>query len=78
MTIWDARAEGYRESVLLREVSHTTDPPEHVFVVWLVTGRNGAKAPTVPFNYDGAFTVRIDVPNDRKFSIKSLRSVSRA
>src|SRR4051812_34095039 len=69
---------GYRESVLLREVAHTTDPPLHVFVLWQVAGRYGAKAPTIPFKIEGTFTVRIDVPNDQTFSIKELQKQLRA
>jgi hypothetical protein len=70
--------EGYRESVILREMTHTTDPPEHVFVIWLVTGRYGSKAPTISYEAKGAFSVRIDVPDDEKLSLKQLKKQLRA
>jgi len=55
-------------TVLLREVGHDDERKERYFAWWLVVGRDGATALTVPYKFDGAFTLRFDIPDDTLLS----------
>lgn len=59
---------GYFASVVLRLVGHSTAPPEDQFQIWVMAGRHAELATTVPYRFDGAFAVRIDLANGDPFS----------
>src|SRR6185436_15590332 len=60
-------------TVLLREVGRDTVREERYYAWWLVVGRAGALALTQTYTFDGADTLRFDVPHDTLLSTDYLQ-----
>src|SRR5690348_13259192 len=68
---------GCSASVLLRQVTRVGPadaPGQRTFVWWLAVGRYQVKALTVPFVFDGADTLRVDVPEGTSLDTDTLQA----
>lgn len=61
-----AAPNGYRNSLLLRQVDRTDgvngDPGKRFYVRWLMVGRYQADGDVVAYTHDGTETLRVNVP----------------